>query len=45
MIQRRGADWSVVAGLMARGELLEVLYRGERYFRRAFPAPAGPAGG
>ena len=45
MIQRRGADWSVVVGLLARGELLEVLYRGERYFRRAFPAPAGPAGG
>jgi wyosine [tRNA(Phe)-imidazoG37] synthetase (radical SAM superfamily) len=36
-LQRAGGEWSIVEQLLQRGELVEVSYRGQRFFLRAIP--------
>jgi len=48
LLERDGADWTVVEALIARGELVAVPYRGHHFYMRRFTRPPergpGPSG-
>jgi wyosine [tRNA(Phe)-imidazoG37] synthetase (radical SAM superfamily) len=42
-LREAGAPWALVQGLLDRGDLVQVDYEGERYYRKG--SPPGPGGG
>ncbi|MBC7099509.1 radical SAM protein [Candidatus Bipolaricaulota bacterium] len=41
LLARDGADWSIVARLLGDGKLVELQYRGHRFYLRRLPSPRG----
>lgn len=43
LLRKDGSDWRVIEGLLQRGLLRQVEYRGHSFFVRSFAAPRAPA--